>query len=150
MKALVCDRVDIGTEDRPTFFDPKKLEFEEQIDVGVRTAIQSRPSVKKKAEVAQAKRNQKATERMEYIKTTILRQIEISMNPEKNKALQRRNKKALAVILCIAREFNDVLDELLKHQEFAGYSIYRYKENHDALLAFPNFPILIRFEKTFV
>lgn len=150
MKALVCDRVDIGSEDRPTYFDPKKLPFNDQIDVGVRTFVQSRPSVKRKAEVAQAKANEEATKRIECIKSAILMQIDKSMDPEKNRELKRKNKKALAATLVIARQFDDVLGDILKHQEFSGYSINRYEENKDALLAFPSLPIIVRFEKTFV
>lgn len=150
MRALICDRIDIGDEDRETYFNPKELTFKESIDVGIRTAIRNRPSVKRKRENAIAKRNQEATERMENLKTVILGQIHMSMSPDENKALAKRKKKAKACTIFIDRQFADIVPEILKHQEFSGYITYVYRANPDILKAFPNFPILVKFEKTFV
>lgn len=150
MRALIKDRVNIGDEDEQTYFDPKKLKFTEQIETGIRIAVTERPSVKRRRQLLIAKRNQEATERMENLKTVILQQIYLSMSPEENKALARRKKKASATTIFVDRQFNDIIDEILTHQEFSGYYTHRYEENPDVIKAFANFPILIRFEKTFV
>lgn len=150
MRALICDRIDIGDGDRETYFNPKDLTFWENIDVGIRTAIANRPSVKRKRENAIAKKHQEQTERMENLKTVILQQIYISMSPEENPALKKRKKKAKACVILIDRRFEDIVPEILQHQEFSGYIVHMYKANPDILLAFPNFPILVRFEKAFV
>lgn len=147
MRVPLRERVDIGTYKNATYFNPKNLSFWEQITTSIRIAWFTRDSVVKRQERLEAAKQQAALERMENLKIVILDQIKKSMSPEINKVLKRTKKKAFAVTLSIAREYEDIIDDLLAQSEFEGYTVTRFRENHDIALACKNLPILVRFEK---
>ncbi len=150
MRILLRDRIDIGTSDNDTYFDPKKLPFFEQIGTGIRIALRNRPSAKRKQEELESKKYQEETERMENLKTMILQKLYTCMSPEDNPKLKESGKQAVAAVISISRGFEDIIGEILTHQEFTEYRTKIYEENSDVLKACPNLPILIRFEKKII
>lgn len=147
MRILLRDRIDIGSADNETYFNPKSLSFFEQIETGIRIALRNRKSARIKREILESKKYQAQTERIENLKTMILQQIYKSMTPTENPRLRKSNRKAVGVVIAVSRRFEDIIDDIITHQEFEGYNITRYTENEDVLLACPSLPIMLRFDK---
>lgn len=147
MRIQLRDRVDIGRTDNDTYFNPKNLSFREQLETGIRMALRNTKGAKRKREMLESKKYQEQTERIENLKTMMLQQIYRSMSPTENPRLRKTNRKAVGVVIAVSRRFEDIIDDIITHQEFEGYTITRYSENEDVLIACPNLPILIRFVK---
>lgn len=150
MRGKLRERLSIGTEENPIYINGKNLTVLQSLEVGLRTALRDRKSAKDRRIAMAAKEMQERTERIENLKTTILDKLTSSMSPRENPLLAKYNKTALAVHLSVSRSCEDILQDLLKHQEFSGYKITVFSANPDILKAKPNLPIIIRFEKTLV
>lgn len=86
-------------------------------------------------------------EREENLKTILLYHIYNDLVKNRNKAIREHKQVARTIIIEVEREFEDILDNVIRGKDFLSYNIDRIQENGDMLLAQPNLPMRLKVSK---
>lgn len=142
MKVFLRDVVDINQN-----VDMQSLGYMERIITSIRYQINQSKYFARKRRKLEEQETMIRLEREENLKTILLYYIYNNLVKNKNKAIRQHKQVAKTIVIEVEREFNDILDTVIKGKDFLSYNIKKIEENPDMLLAQPNLPMRLKISK---
>ena len=142
MRVFLRDVVDISQN-----VDMQSLGYAERIITSIRYQFNQSKYFTRRRRKLEEQKTMIRLEREENLKTILLYHIYNDLVKNRNKAIRQHKQVAKTIVIEVEREFEDILDNVIKGKDFLSYNIYRIQENPDMLLAQPNLPIRLRISK---
>lgn len=142
MRVFLRNVVDISQN-----VDMQSLGYSERIITSIRYQINQSKYFARRRRKLEEQKTMIRLEREENLKTILLYHIYNDLVKNRNKAIREHKQVARTIIIEVEREFEDILDNVIRGKDFLSYNIDRIQENGDMLLAQPNLPMRLKVSK---